>query len=425
MAKKSPHFYLKAGNDPALIILVHTFNRQRVTLSAGVTVPRKFWNAKAERVKESRDFPHYAKINALLNRLEALTLELSYDFKALGVKPSREEFKQAFKKKLGRQETQRPALFTFIRQLIEERKGMNRPQSSLNVYRNCLNHLEAYQKERRRQIDFADITESFKNDFVTYLFAQNFADSYVHKILTTLKMFLRDAWKRGINDNQGFEKIGLTVTKRGADNIYLNEREVETLASLDLSDNERLDRVRDLFLIGCFTGLRFSDFSAVAPENIRMIEHAGKEVECLVMTAKKTKQRVVIPLVNPALRAILEKYGNKAPKAITNQKLNEYLKELARLAGFTESVEVNEFRAGRHEKKLYQKWELVTSHTARRSFATNAFKRGLPAADIMKFTGHTTERQFMKYIKVTNEENAVILADHDFFTGKSPLKVAR
>ena len=123
------------------------------------------------------------------------------------------------------------------------------------------------------------------------------------------------------------------------------------------------------------------------------------------------------------LRAILEKHGWKAPKAISAQKFNDYVKELCREAGFTQTIEINEYRAGRQEKKAFQKWELISSHTARRSFATNAFKAKLPPADIMKFTGHTTIASFMKYLKVTTEETAVYLSEHEFFTGKPTLKV--
>ena len=105
-------------------------------------------------------------------------------------------------------------------------------------------------------------------------------------------------------------------------------------------------------------------------------------------------------------------------KALSNQKMNEYLKELCDLAGFDTIIEVNEFIAGRHIKTTKQKKELISSHTARRSFATNAYKAGMPVTDIMKFTGHATVASFMKYIRLTNEETAVKLADHKFFTGE-------
>lgn len=426
MAKK-PHFRLKNyTDDPALIILVFNYAGKRIVVSTGVSCPQKYWNKAAERVKENKAFRQHAKINGLLNRLEAQTVDLHYDFKALGIVPSPDKFKDALLQKIQRREDGRPAMFDFMRMFIEERKGMKRPASSIRVYQNSFNHLEAYAKDRKKNMDFGDITEAFKNDFLAYLFSQQppFSDSYVHKILTTLRTFLKDAYKRGICPHDVTAKVRLSIPKRGAENIYLTEREIETLYRLE-GLGERLEAVRDLFLVGCLTGLRFSDFTAIQPENAREIEHAGKEVKCLVITTKKTKQRVVLPLVNPMLVSILDKYAMKAPKVISNQKLNKYLKEVAQAAAFDEPVEITEYRAGRPEKKVYQKWELVSSHTARRSFATNAYKRGLPATEIMKFTGHTTVASFMNYIKVTGDETAVVLSEHDFFTGKSPLKAIK
>jgi integrase len=193
---------------------------------------------------------------------------------------------------------------------------------------------------------------------------------------------------------------------------------------MDLSANPRLERTRDLFLIGAFTGMRFSDYSEIRPENIRPIEDGGKTVTCIVKTTQKTGRKVFIPMTNPNLIAILERNGMKAPPKISNQKLNDYTKELCQIAGFDSPVEITEFRAGRQSSQVFKKYELVGTHTARRSFATNALKRGLPINEIMKFTGHTTMASFLKYVKTTGEETAVSLADHQFFTGKKDDKQA-
>jgi site-specific recombinase XerD len=426
MAYKKPHFYLRdAINDPALIILVYRFSGNRITMTTGVSIPRKYWNAKAERVKENKEFPLYGKINAMLNSLENQTRELALEFKAIGAKPSREEFKAALLAKTGRGDTSKPDLLAFIRQFIEERTAINQSAGTIKVYQRALKHLEGWQAARKRQITFEDVTEGWKNDFVAYLQAQGLADNTAGKMLDTLRVFIKEAYRRGLIADDPTAKARLSMPQKPVDNIYLSERELEVLAAMDLTHSERLDKVRDLFLIGCFTGLRFSDYTAIKPENIGLVSHGSKEVECLTVTTTKTKAKVVIPLANPVLRGILAKHGNQAPKGMTNQRLNIYLKELCKLAGFDELTEVNEYRAGKQEKKAVPKWELVSTHTARRSFATNAFKRGMAAADIMRFTGHSTMASFMKYIKVTAEESAVILADHEFFTGKSPLKAVK
>lgn len=425
MAKK-PIFNLRTRKaDSSLVVMFYHFKGRRIVITTGVNVPIKFWNDNTQRAKENRLYPEYRAVNARLDFLEEKTTAVWSDYNTKGIIPTAEEFKAELLRHIeDRHEVKKVEpleLLPFIRQIIEERKAMNRPAGSLQVYRNCLGHLEGYQAHTKKPLNFDGLNSAFLSDFTAYLYTHRFSDSYAHKILTTLKMFVRLADVRGIYTNSPLIKAKLEVKKREKDSVYLNEGEIQHLYNLKIE--ERLERVRDAFLVGCLTGLRFSDFTKIKPENIQPKEHGGETVQCLVITTQKTKQRVVLPLVNPMLLAILEKYDWHAPKAISNQRLNSYLKELAQIAGLTQEVEINEFKAGRHEKRTLQKWELISSHTARRSFASNAFKRGLEPAEIMKFTGHTTVASFLKYVRVTNEETAVILSKHDFFTGKPALKV--
>lgn len=403
-------------DDPVLINLVFRYSGKKMVLSTGISIPRKYWDANNKRVRENKAFRQHTKINATLKRLEELTLDLHYDYKALGIVPSVRTFRDALRAKIEHRQDEQPGLLGFIKLYIEERRAMNKPETSIKVYQRVLNHLEGYQKARRKNLTFEDITEAFKADFIAYLQAQGLKNNTVRLMLNKLRTFIKNAHKRGIVSEDITKRVKLSIPEEETDNTYLTEREIETLYNME-GMGERLENVRDLFLIGCLTGLRFSDFTQIREENIQQIEHNGKQVECLVKSSKKTNNRVFIPLTNPMLKATLQKHGMKAPKVISSQKLNAYLKELAQLAGFTDEVELN--------GKVYQKWEKVTSHTARRSFATNAYKRGVPVPDIMKFTGHKTIAAFMKYIKVEGQETAVILSEHDFFTGKSPLKALK
>ena len=163
------------------------------------------------------------------------------------------------------------------------------------------------------------------------------------------------------------------------DTIYLKEDELQRLYDLDLSANKRLESVRDLFLIGAYTGLRFSDFTRLKPENIT---NGGRT---LAIETQKVKGTPVIPL-NPNARAIFNKYGCLLPRAISNQKFNEYLKEVAQLVEFTEKVQTTRTQGGKRTTTTSEKWQLVRSHTARRSFATNAILAGLAPGDVMKIT---------------------------------------
>lgn len=129
------------------------------------------------------------------------------------------------------------------------------------------------------------------------------------------------------------------------------------------------------------------------------------------MEQQKTGGHVAIPL-HPVFLKIWEKYDGQLPNNISNQKFNDYIKEVCQIAEINATVFKSITRGGRKETTSYEKWQIVSSHTARRSFATNLYLSGFPAISIMKITGHKTESAFLKYIKVTSEEHAKMLMEH-------------
>jgi integrase len=162
--------------------------------------------------------------------------------------------------------------------------------------------------------------------------------------------------------------------------------------------------VRDLFIIGANTGLRFSDFTDIKPENIK----EDKEGAFIEIIQFKTKRKVVIP-IDTTVRTILQKYNNVLPEAVSNQKFNEYIKEVAQRC---ESLQGLEFlcyvKGGKSIEENVERWKMISSHTARRSFATNAYERGTPVNAIMAITDHKTEKAFLAYIKTSKRKHAEI-----------------
>ena len=219
---------------------------------------------------------------------------------------------------------------------------------------------------------------------------------------------MNEAAERGLHTNLAHKKRKFKSLNEEADTIYLSLEEIKKIENTDLSESPRLDKVRDLFLIGCYTGLRFSDFTKIKPENIQ----TGKPI--LKYRTQKTGERVYIP-IHPTAMKIFDKHNRKLPKAYQNQVMNRYLKELAELAGINDLTETTITRAGILEKSKKPKFKLVTTHTARRSFATNAYLSGIPSIAIMKITGHKSEKSFLKYIRVTKQQNADLLLNHPFF----------
>jgi integrase len=261
--------------------------------------------------------------------------------------------------------------------------------------------LLAFSKQVRK-VDFNTIDLDFYDKFTAYLFKQGYGINTVGKYIRQLKTILNDATDRGINTNYAYKSKKFVAANIPADTIYLNESELDELFYLDLSEDKKLERVRDLFLVGCYTGLRFSDFTNIKPENIR-----GDFFE---LTTQKTNTDVVVP-IHPRLREIMARYEGKTinslPPSISNQKMNEYLKEICAMVDIlNDSINTKTNKGNFIVNTDSPKYMKVSTHTARRSFATNQYNKGIPASILMKITNHATESAFYRYIKVTPKENA-------------------
>ena len=298
----------------------------------------------------------------------------------------------------------RLTLFSFIRVFIDKAPNRIIPNTGRPVtykqireYERTFHYIKKYSIESKTEIDFDSVNLDFYYAFVSFLQSEGLAQNTIGKKIQTLKIFLNSASDAGITVNQQYKSHRFAAISEESENIYLDEVEINKIYHLDLSKTAYLDRVRDLFVIGCWTGLRYSDWDKIIPENIKD--------GFLELKQEKTGGSVVIPL-HPTVSEILGKYQGELPTIITNQKFNEYLKLVAKKAGLTDIIHKTITKGGVRKSIAYPKHELVTTHTGRRSFATNLYKSGLPTYTIMQVTGHRTEAAFLKYIKVTNREHA-------------------
>lgn len=395
------------------------WNAQRLVYSTNCKVLPKNWDANKQRVKNVTSEPLKDSINAFLSDFVATIAKFDASHVAPSV-PTIEDLKNhldsVFSPKTEKEseiKAESVSLFGFIDAFIEKRKNDAKLYKTAVKYNQMRTFLVGYAEKEKRVIDFKQIDLDFFDGFVKYLYSKNISENYTNKIISLLKAVLNAATENKDNTNLAYKSRKFNVAPENVENIYLSMDELTELLNYDLSENPRLERVRDLFLIGCHTGLRFSDFTNIKPENITKID----DNPCLEITTIKTGQNVVIPL-NPVVMSIFAKYDGKIPKSLSNQRMNDYLKELGELVGFDEKLMITSTRAGRKVSITYKKWELITTHTARRSFATNAFKAGIQAMQIMRITGHSSENSFKKYIKFDNKENAVLLSNHPFFNGK-------
>jgi integrase len=218
---------------------------------------------------------------------------------------------------------------------------------------------------------------------------------------------LNEATDLGLNANLSFRNKRFKVLTETVHKIYLSETELIEIYNLNLSGDKRLERVRDLFLVGCWTGLRFGDLVNIAPENV-----VGNKIS---IKTQKTGEVVVIPL-HWMVKSIMKRYAdypNSLPPAISNTKMNKYLKEIAsQVPCLQEKVRVSITKGGRLITETKSKWEMVSTHTCRRSFATILYLEGISSLTIMKLTSHKSEKVFLSYLKASAEDNANLLQKH-------------
>ena len=250
---------------------------------------------------------------------------------------------------------------------------------------------------------YEDINLDFYYKFVSFLKGKKLGQNAVSKDIAILKVFMNEAVDLGYTSNLAFKHKKFTGPRVETDAVYLTEDELMTLYKYDFTTNKKLDTVRDLFIFGCFVGLRFSDYSTIKPENIVTID--GDYFIKLI--TQKTGEQVIIPC-NPVVLEIFEKYKNntnRLPRTISNQKFNEYVKDACKDAGLKETGRLV-------TEPLLPLHDCVSSHTARRSFCTNLYLDGFPSIDIMKVSGHRTEKSFLKYIRVSKLDTALRLGKH-------------
>ena len=238
---------------------------------------------------------------------------------------------------------------------------------------------------------FDEITMQLSEQYIEWMANRGLNPNTRGGHMKRIKAAMREAYDQGLHTNTAFTKFRKETEK--VENIYLSSEEIRSIEELSLIGAKA--KARDLFVIGCYTALRYSDIVQLSMKDIDSdgIIHLKQE---------KTEGEVAIPCA-PAVLAALERNGGEA-SSMALPLYNRLLKEICREAGIRSVIGIK--RHGEKEKQYFEKWELVSSHTARRSAATNMYKSGIPAISIMKITGHTSEKIFLDYIKISKDENA-------------------
>lgn len=287
-------------------------------------------------------------------------------------------------------------------------KGVIASERTITNYQQGYNRLSEFQTAAGRVFFWEDINRDFLNEYVRFLQGSGRGDDAYNtntcaKRVKEIKHLVRTAREEKVTSCPVPEyKFGEVAV----DSVYLSWDELEKFANADLTGlSKGHETARDLFLVGCYCGQRVSDYANIKSDQI----HTDKDGRVYIsVLQKKTGTRIVVP-ARKELRAILNKYNNNLP-CLTDQVINRYIKEVAKRAGIDEMIEIRSTKGGKVSTTKLPKYELITTHTARRSAATLMYLDGVDSMDIRAITGHSSDKMLQKYIRSTAHDNARMMA---------------
>lgn len=390
--KKTIYCYIREGREKPLI-----FNTKE-------KVNPKNWNKKTKRAITSGKgkFDGAKELNLYLDSFENEIKKAVREIKADNITIEFEEIKRKLIEKFSGKTTSN--IFEALNLFIKVRQN-DLTASTLKKFENIKKLLIEFQNKFYVKLTFGAIDLTFYDSFLNFLiYDKNLNSNSAYKNISLLKTFLAWSYDRGLNKYDYFRKF--KKKEFFVDIVTLSEKDLKKLEELDLTNesNLRLDKTRDLFLFACYTGARFSD--------IANINRADIKDNVWYLRQVKTKNITEIPLIDKAQK-ILNKYElfEKPLPVISNQKLNQYLKELCKKAELFEKVKITEQRGNKTIEKVYQKYELITTHTARRTFITLSLIKGMNAQLIMSITGHKSYNSFKKYVNLITEDKKKALKE--------------
>ena len=410
-------------NKTSPLVATVSISGTRYKYPVGISVNTLYWNPKKQKAKENDKYLDDAiLINSRIETISAAISSAAAIFVAQASKPTSAQFSSQVRALL------KPVLapsMLFVPFIENYYPTMNRSKESVKKIITTINKLKQFETLNHTQLSFHDIDVTFYNDFSRFFISNDYSMNYFGSIIRLIRFFFSTARDLKLHDLALPKSFtGPNVT---ADSIYLSTDELLKIHNLLIDEKLILNKLgtkvfnvfgniermilslndcKHRFLIGCFTGLRFSDYSLISD-----LKHTDSYI---TKTSLKTNVKSIIPM-HYVIRDILLSRNNQLPKPVSNQKMNKQLKILGFLAGINEQIEITTILVSGKSQLNYKKHELITTHTARRSFCTNAYLQGIDTLSIMSFSGHKTTTSFLKYIKASQFQIATKLLNHPFF----------
>lgn len=387
-------FNLKKSTNtakPFQIFLILTHKGKRLRHYIGKRITENNWNAKKQRAKPQ--YSNASTLNAFLNTLANYVEDEYNKLLMSGELISIDNLKELINEYLNR--TSSVDILNHYDEFLEASKNI-RTAGTIKNYETTRSRIKDFIKDTRFSLEYNLIDNTFHEVYVNYLInKKQLSNSTVARDIKMLKTFLNWATDKGYNKNMAFLKF---KNKSNEGQIhFLTWDELMHIFNYDLTNNDRLRKVRDVFCFGCFTGMRFSDIMNLKQENI--------DNGYINFITIKTSSLCSIPL-NQYSKSIYEKYkadeGNVFEN-ISNQKMNMYLKDLGDEVELNTPVQTISYKGAKRIEKTVEKREILTSHIARKTFITNALEKGMKTEVIMDITTHKDYKVFQRYFKVVDE----------------------
>lgn len=384
----------KKSKGETLIYVKFTENGKTFKRSTKLKVHPKEWSLKRHEAKS--DTAYAFNINKKLERIKTAIIETYNSFVSDGNNPSFKDYETAINNV-----DNEDALKKESRQFFEcfdlyiKRKRVK--EKTIIKNRSIFNNLIQFQEWLKQAIHFEDFDEDFFHEFVDYCIdVRENVNSTIERQVSLIKSFLTWALRKGYHNNIKYQEFKFSYNTESTI-ITLTNEERQKLFDFDFSYSKRLDRVKDAFMLACYSGLRYSDLAQLKEANI--------EDNKIVFTSYKTTKKQVIPF-NFYVKTIINKYFmlNDFLHVISNQKFNDYIKEICKIAEINKPTQKIQFRRGERKETVLPKYEFITTHTARRTFGTLYLRDGGKLQILQRIFGHSRITTTMKYLGINEKD---------------------
>lgn len=392
------------GTKESLIYFRSFFNNENKNFiySTGEKIKPSEWDFEGRQPNDLNGRTKKAEIHRSvkmqLDRYSSFFTEIVNRYKNINEELTVDILKQRFDEKF-KKITVKSDFFRIYQEFLDEKEndytGNSISNSTLKRYKCNKNLLEDFESNCKVKITLGKFDDKLYNRFLKYCIEEKkHSANTLHRNVGLLKTFLLWALNKKYTYNNNFITFKKPA-KFTTDEIALNYEQVELIYNYDFSDNKRLERVRDLFVFGCTTGMRFGNYSTISRSDVD-----GNFIR--VIDLKSKSKNLAIPL-NSISKSILEKYDYNLP-SITNQKMNEYIKEVFKKLEFTDEIKKTMKYGDELVDQKAEFWTRISSHTARRSFITIMKNKRVPDKVIMSYTGHTSLEVFNAYYRPSEDD---------------------